>query len=219
MYIQLNEICYNFVMTRKELIEAKYIELGSYAAVGRALNLSRQRVHQIVKNYKHFGRFNRAKIYDKAWKDTCQICLVSDAIALHHIDGNNENDDIANLLPVCRACHYKTHVELRKTNETTYGFKYTNCGNCGKEFNYHFRPYGKHRTKKGMCKDCCIKHYSSFCITCNKTFDSEFVLHAKDRCYNCYAREVVNKSARSIAYRKKYYLEHRQLIGKPRKYF
>jgi len=33
---------------------------------------------------------------------------------IHHIDCNCENNDLTNLILLCRTCHFKTHAELRK---------------------------------------------------------------------------------------------------------
>jgi len=64
----------------------------------------------------------------------CRICkmtneenrqLYKKELSIHHIDGNNKNDNIRNIIPICHACHFaihrkitdntrKKHSELRK---------------------------------------------------------------------------------------------------------
>ena len=41
----------------------------------------------------------------------CNFCRVSDAriLAVHHIDGNRENNKLENLAWLCHNCHYLVH--------------------------------------------------------------------------------------------------------------
>ncbi len=41
----------------------------------------------------------------------CQVCLTSDYQETHHKDGNRNNSELDNLLPVCRKCHKAIHRE------------------------------------------------------------------------------------------------------------
>ena len=40
---------------------------------------------------------------------SCDICGASENIEVHHIDGNNANNDLENLIPVCRFHHNQIH--------------------------------------------------------------------------------------------------------------
>lgn len=39
----------------------------------------------------------------------CVSCGATDEIEVHHIDGNQENTSLVNLMPLCRHCHRKLH--------------------------------------------------------------------------------------------------------------
>lgn len=41
--------------------------------------------------------------------DTCLICGEGDNIDVHHIDGDRTNNQLKNLIPVCRYCHIGIH--------------------------------------------------------------------------------------------------------------
>lgn len=86
----------------KELQKQGY----SYAEIALYFSVSRQRIHQIIKNYKNTGRNNRKKKYRDFGK--CSECPDVSTV-LHHIDFNNENDDVKNLQPLCKLCHLKKH--------------------------------------------------------------------------------------------------------------
>ena len=78
--------------------------------------LSRQRLHQIDKNYHNTGRRGRLEKY-LALSSQCELCQCPREV-LHHRDTNNSNDEIDNLQPLCRKCHYKMHTG-RKGKELT----------------------------------------------------------------------------------------------------
>ncbi|HUG00626.1 MAG TPA: HNH endonuclease signature motif containing protein [Longimicrobiales bacterium] len=45
---------------------------------------------------------------EKAFKGRCALCE-AEAQQIHHIDGDNANNDPLNLLPVCGTCHTRQH--------------------------------------------------------------------------------------------------------------
>lgn len=48
--------------------------------------------------------------YRKVRKDECELCGSTINLCVHHIDGNRDNNDINNLLTVCKKCHQQHHV-------------------------------------------------------------------------------------------------------------
>jgi len=41
----------------------------------------------------------------------CHRCGSRDKIQVHHIDGDDENDELSNLVPLCEPCHVKVHAD------------------------------------------------------------------------------------------------------------
>lgn len=175
-------------MTNKELMKIMYKNGKSYSEIGRILGVSRQRVHQVIKNYKNIGKKNRESFYEKF--DKCKICC-NPAIALHHIDKDNTNDKPENLIPVCKDCHYKLHLL------TTWARDYDSCIECGTTDRLHIA--------KGLCSLCWGRlkrpHIKRFkwslkyerCISCSTT---EIQHHSKGLCDNCYANQLYHKKFR-----------------------
>lgn len=94
-------------------------ELGySYGAISQLYGISRQRVHQIIsgysKNLKRVSRHNGCywKIYNMVLnRDShiCQKCGSDEKVIVHHIDSNDDNNEIANLITLCNKCHLDLH--------------------------------------------------------------------------------------------------------------
>ena len=42
--------------------------------------------------------------------EECEICETTEDIIVHHVDGDRGNNDIDNLVPVCKSCHGKIHT-------------------------------------------------------------------------------------------------------------
>lgn len=51
---------------------------------------------------------HRKKAFEHYSKQ-CKICESTDEIEVHHVDGNPANNQIDNLVPVCKDCHHKIH--------------------------------------------------------------------------------------------------------------
>ena len=65
----------------------------------------------------------------------CEICGSNKNVDVHHIDGNPQNNDLSNLMRLCRSCHLKAHHPAKT------------CLICGKKA----KGYGY-----------CVKHYQRF---------------------------------------------------------
>src|SRR5579859_3230468 len=142
----------------KKLVLMLYENHNTYAEIGRKLNVSRQRVHQIIANYKHYGRSGKLKKYKKLGKK-CFICREL-AMALHHKDRNNNNENIDNLIPVCKKCHYDLHRgQKHKYNgikkppkvripkfRYEWSLQFAQCRRCGTTKTKY--------ASRGLCKNC-----------------------------------------------------------------
>jgi len=137
----------------RDTIIKTYKKLHSYSATARVFNISRQRVHQIVKKYTKHGKHGRLKKYKKnLFGKKCFICKKVNSTILHHIDFDNKNDVAENLQPVCTQCHILLHKIQRDGNGWEKRHKY--CVSCGKLFNYNFKHLAK-----GLCISCYGKQH------------------------------------------------------------
>ncbi len=54
----------------------------------------------------------RRKLFDM--KKVCMICDEQKRKEIHHINSNGYDNNIWNLIPICRRCHYDIHIEMRR---------------------------------------------------------------------------------------------------------
>jgi len=97
-------------MVDKNLMQLMHNHGYTYEEIGKRLGVSRQRVHQLITGYKNFGkRKGRIKKYWYKMKNPqCELCH-RNTFVLHHVDGNNKNDAIENLMLLCPSCHTDVH--------------------------------------------------------------------------------------------------------------
>lgn len=77
----------------------------TYSKISILYGVSRQRIHQIVKNY---STLNSSKIRKEILtrdKYMCSFCSKNDTLHIHHIDGNSKNNKTNNLITLCQKCH------------------------------------------------------------------------------------------------------------------
>lgn len=78
---------------------------------------------------------------EKAIKFYPVKCLVCDdevpQVLIHHVDGDDTNHDIQNLMPVCKMCHQRIHVEKVTANTETW--LYANRAGENKNFRLNGR--------------------------------------------------------------------------------
>lgn len=108
----------------KQLISLR--EKGfSYGAIAIIFNLSRQRVHQITSGYHtinqslhHEGKRTNSqtfylteirRIIFERDNNSCQRCGVDKHLLIHHLDNNDRNNDLTNLIVLCSQCHLDLH--------------------------------------------------------------------------------------------------------------
>lgn len=104
---------------------------------------------------------NRIKVLERD-EYRCVKCGSSDKLNVHHIDGcgrgvKEKNNDLLNLITVCKACHLKLHYRdlyskrsfkpgsyLKKREQWSY--KHDRCINCGTTSSRHIG--------RGLCSRC-----------------------------------------------------------------
>lgn len=94
-----------------ELREKKY----SYTQIGKIIGLSKQRVHAIHKGYKCKPELLIQTVRKRDGYQ-CNLCTSMENIEIHHIDRDQNNNDLNNLILLCLNCHKQTHAQIRKQN-------------------------------------------------------------------------------------------------------
>ena len=97
----------------------------SYGKIASVFNISRQRVHQITSGYHainkslhHKGKRTNSptfylteirRIIFERDNNTCQRCGTREHLLIHHLDTNDRNNDLTNLIVLCTPCHLALH--------------------------------------------------------------------------------------------------------------
>lgn len=92
---------------RIPLIRKMVEERLTYEEIGKVFNISKQRVHQLFKNY------TTAPYHKKGLKHEwtfllgrpCEVCDDKEKIAIHHRDGDRNNNNPDNLQSLCKEHH------------------------------------------------------------------------------------------------------------------
>ena len=97
----------------------------SYGSIGKMFNVSRQRVHQITAGYQFILKRTQSKgsgckrpnnyitevralVFNRD-KNTCQMCSSEGNVLIHHLDKDDMNNELTNLVTLCTKCHLKLH--------------------------------------------------------------------------------------------------------------
>lgn len=126
-------------------VKQMYAVMGSYTKVAVHFGISRQRVHQIVAEYKNTGARRLKKEHLHLYSQNCNVCNEVPANHLHHIDFNNENDSVDNLIPVCTKCHGFIHRAHRREVASHV------CISCKRDFSGKSKSFS---IKASLCNYC-----------------------------------------------------------------
>jgi len=80
----------------------------------------------------------------------CTICKSKRYLQIHHINGNQNNNDLSNLKVVCAKCHCEIHKGVRGRPKTG---KTIPCDYCGKQV---YRRKYRLRRKHQFCSYSCM---------------------------------------------------------------
>lgn len=79
--------------------------------------LSRKKKHPEIEigvgsgnSYKNKHQPLGIQTYRRAKKDVCEWCGSKDNLLVHHLDENRYNNDINNLITICKRCHQAHHT-------------------------------------------------------------------------------------------------------------
>lgn len=180
IYIILG-ICYNSIMKTEYALNRKKImivqhEAGmTYQQIGNNFHISRVRAWQIISGYRSniastttWQHDVRIYVLAKAYYQ-CQVCGNDKCnLIIHHDDKNDNNNDLSNLIAVCRPCHARLHkfIPLQV------------CTRCGKLYKSRLKRDGTEKNN-GLCHNCYIEDKQDkrwiimYCLICGQEFLSE----------------------------------------------
>jgi len=133
----------------------------TYREIGERLGVTRQRIHQIYKDYTILDKKTRFKCRE-SFDNKCSICGSNDNLEVHHKNGRSSNLD--NLVLFCRKHHYEEETRLYrsylKNSEKSRG-KLIKCQYCKKEFLVYncFVEVRKYCSFKCRCYGRIIKYH------------------------------------------------------------
>ena len=104
----------------------------SYGDIASVFNISRQRVYQITSGYQdiltslnHTGKRNTKnhslveirRFIFKRDQNTCQRCGATKHTLIHHLDDNDRNNTLTNLILLCTTCHLNLHRPKQRVSK------------------------------------------------------------------------------------------------------
>lgn len=172
-------------MSNAEKIKELFDKGMTQASIARFLKLSRQRVSQIVNGYKTITNKNLKSTVFQRDGNKCQwgkFCENSNLV-IHHIDRNSQNNQLDNLITLCKNCHVEWHKELEKDNLKKYI-----CTDCQKE-----GTYADFSITSKRCFECMEKRkeeerlrmLNKKCTTCSKPIP----LKRYNVCWTCKSKK------------------------------
>ena len=126
--------------TLKRLLDENNIDYSHFTGRARVYNNTSTSISEYLSNrVKITSGKLRIKLLAEGLKENkCEICGITKwhgkpiVCQLHHIDGNNQNNNLENLQILCPNCHSQTenYCGSANVNKTKYY-----CKDCGKEIN------------------------------------------------------------------------------------
>jgi len=106
------------IIKRDKIIELRK-QFKSYREIGEILGLTKQRVHQLLKEIRGDNPYRQEILERDDFK--CTICDSEKNLEVHHINGRNieNSNNLGNLATVCKKCHQKIHTAERQTIKPT----------------------------------------------------------------------------------------------------
>lgn len=125
-----------------ELILLFYEKGYTQSIIARKLNVSRNRINQILTGYRTLGNKER-QYFQKKLSKKCNFCEKKRE-HIHHIDHDSKNNTLDNLMPLCRSHHSQIHrgtrikriIDIAQKKRELKRRPIRNCAypNCRREF-------------------------------------------------------------------------------------
>lgn len=106
---------------KKSLASLKYYSTHTHIRKGKFFGPLDYKTKE--KLSKKLSKNNRYNIWFKKQKiKLCELCNSKNNLSIHHKDGNNQNNEVNNLIMLCKNCHTKEHYKIG-TKTGTMGHK------------------------------------------------------------------------------------------------
>ena len=126
--------------TLKRLLDENNIDYSHFTGRARVYNNTSTSISEYLSNRAKItsGKLRIKLLAEGLKENKCEICGITKWLGnpivcqLHHIDGNNQNNNLENLQILCPNCHSQTenYCGSANVNKTKYY-----CKDCGKEIN------------------------------------------------------------------------------------
>ena len=126
--------------TLKRLLDENNIDYSHFTGRARVYNNTSTSINEYLSNRVKItsGKLRKKLLAEGLKENQCAICGITKwhgkpiVCQLHHIDGNNQNNNLENLQILCPNCHSQTenYCGSANVNKTKYY-----CKDCGKEIN------------------------------------------------------------------------------------
>lgn len=126
--------------TLKRLLDENNIDYSHFTGRARVYNNTSTSISEYLSNRVKItsGKLRIKLLAEELKENKCEICGITKWLGnpivcqLHHIDGNNQNNNLENLQILCPNCHSQTenYCGSANVNKTKYY-----CKDCGKEIN------------------------------------------------------------------------------------
>lgn len=137
---------------RRSLVAKLKSQRFNFTEIGEMLGVSRARAHQIYSGYKPMDmryREIRSEVLKRdnnecQWKIVCKRSKKN--LIIHHIDFNDRNNTLKNLITLCKKCHSSFHSSIRSPFINNQSYKLKNKLEAVDLVKYRLWTY-KYRTK------------------------------------------------------------------------
>lgn len=141
--------------TLRRKIEEYNIDISHFTYTSKIKGAQQYvKAEEYLKKGSHVKTFKlKEKLIKEGYKENkCELCGITEwqgkplVMQLHHIDGDNTNNELSNLQMLCPNCHSQTDNFCGSANKTEKPKYY--CQDCGREI----------KTNATYCPSCSAKH-------------------------------------------------------------
>ena len=129
MYIE-GEICYSCNKNKRETLiyglcqDCNLLKKTYYKLFKKLIGSNKyERRKFYIRRYGVKGAIDYIKIVSKIKYNYCYCCGFKYFLQVHHIDGNKMNNNLTNLVKLCKNCHDLIHLKKIKINDLKVNIK------------------------------------------------------------------------------------------------